>query len=68
MRWAGHVASIGNMKNAYKILIGKPEQKRPAEDLGIEGKVTLQLILGKQGGKMWTGIIWLRIGTSGRLF
>jgi len=24
-------------------------------------------MLGKYGGKMWTGCIWLRIGTSGRL-
>jgi hypothetical protein len=24
-------------------------------------------ILGKQGGKVWTGFIWLRIGTSGGL-
>jgi hypothetical protein len=27
--WTGHVARIGAMKNAYNILIGKPEGKRP---------------------------------------
>jgi hypothetical protein len=27
-RWAGHVASIGEMRNAYKILVAKPEGKR----------------------------------------
>jgi hypothetical protein len=26
--WAGHVARIGEMKNAYKILVGKPEGRR----------------------------------------
>jgi hypothetical protein len=30
MRWAGHVARIGEeKKNAYRILVGKPEGKRP---------------------------------------
>jgi hypothetical protein len=29
MRWAGHVARIGENKNAYRILAGKPEGKRP---------------------------------------
>jgi hypothetical protein len=29
MRWAGHVARMGEMKNAYDILVGKPEGKTP---------------------------------------
>jgi hypothetical protein len=29
MRWVGHVAQIGEKKNAYRILVGKPEGKRP---------------------------------------
>jgi hypothetical protein len=29
MRWAGHVARIGEKMNAYRILVGKPEGKRP---------------------------------------
>jgi hypothetical protein len=29
MRWAWHVACMGRMRNAYNILIGKPEFKRP---------------------------------------
>jgi hypothetical protein len=28
MRWAGHVAQMGEMRNAYRILMGKPEGKR----------------------------------------
>jgi hypothetical protein len=27
--WAGHVARMGEKKNAYRILVGKPERKRP---------------------------------------
>ena len=29
MRWAGHVARMGKRKGAYRILVGKPEEKRP---------------------------------------
>jgi hypothetical protein len=29
MRWAGHVARIGEKRNAYRILVGMPEGKRP---------------------------------------
>jgi hypothetical protein len=29
MGWAGHVARMGEKMNAYRILVGKPEGKRP---------------------------------------
>jgi hypothetical protein len=29
VRWAGYVAPVGEKKNAYRILVGKPERKRP---------------------------------------
>jgi hypothetical protein len=29
MTWVGHVARMGKMRNAYKILVGKPEGKKP---------------------------------------
>jgi hypothetical protein len=29
MRWARHVAHMGEMRNAYNILVGKPEGNRP---------------------------------------
>jgi len=38
-----------------------------SEDLGTEGR-TSELIVGKYGGKVWTGYICLRIVTSGGLF
>jgi hypothetical protein len=28
MKWAGHVTHVGETKNAYEILVGKPEGKR----------------------------------------
>jgi hypothetical protein len=27
--WAGHVARMGEKRNAYRLLVGKPEGKRP---------------------------------------
>jgi hypothetical protein len=29
MRWAGHIARMGEKRNTYRILVGKPEGKRP---------------------------------------
>jgi len=29
IRWAGHVARMGEKRGVYKILVGKPEGKRP---------------------------------------
>jgi hypothetical protein len=32
-RWAGHVARMGEERKVYKVLMGKPEGKRPLERL-----------------------------------
>jgi hypothetical protein len=29
MRWAGHIAQIGEERGVYRVLVGKPEGKRP---------------------------------------
>jgi hypothetical protein len=29
MRWAGHVVRMGKKRNVYRLLVGKPEGKRP---------------------------------------
>jgi hypothetical protein len=36
-------------------------------DLGEDGKKILDWTLGKQGERVWTGSIWIRIGTNGGL-
>jgi hypothetical protein len=36
-----------------------------SEVIDLDGKIMLERILGKPGGKVCTGCIWLRIGTSG---
>jgi hypothetical protein len=37
----------GEMRNAYKILVGEPEGKRPLRYLGVDGNMILKWILGK---------------------
>jgi hypothetical protein len=34
------------------------------ENLGVDGGIILKFIPEKNGGKLWSGFIWLRIGTS----
>ena len=29
VRWAGHVACVGIRRGVYRVLVGKPERKRP---------------------------------------
>jgi hypothetical protein len=50
------------MRNAYKTLIGKPKRKRPLGDPGADGIIISKCVL----WKVWSGCIWLRIGTNGK--
>jgi hypothetical protein len=52
---------------SYNILVGKPKEKSHLKELGVDGKIILEWILGKLGRRVWTGFIWLGIGTSGGL-
>jgi hypothetical protein len=38
-----------------------------SEDLDIDERIKSERILGKQGANVWTGFIWLRTRTRGRL-
>jgi len=50
-----------------KFVSGNLKGRDHLEDLGVDGKIILERSLRKQSGKIWTGYILLRIGTSGRL-
>jgi hypothetical protein len=45
LRWAGHVARIGEKRNARRILVGKHEGKRHWEDQDVGGWTILKWIL-----------------------
>jgi hypothetical protein len=48
-------------------LVGKHEGKRPLGRPRRRWRIIFIWVFEKQGGKVWTGFIWLRIGTSGGL-
>jgi hypothetical protein len=67
MRWTVHVARLEVMRNAYSILVGKPEGKRPLGRPRHRWEDKIRMELGKKCGRLWTGFITLTIGTSGGL-
>jgi hypothetical protein len=42
MRWVEHVAQMGKMMMAYRLLVGKPEGKRPLEKPRCRWWITLR--------------------------
>jgi hypothetical protein len=67
MRWVENLASMGK-KSACRVLLGKPEGGRLQGRLRCRWEDNIKMALTKIGwGRVWTGFIWLRIGTSGRL-
>ena len=52
-------------RGVYRILVGKPEGKRPLGNPGLDGRKILRWIFRKWDVGVWTGLGWLRIETSG---
>jgi len=68
VRWAGHVARIGERSGVYRVLTGKPEGKNHLEDPGVDERIILRWMFRNWDFGVWTGLRWLRIGTgSGHL-
>jgi hypothetical protein len=69
IRWERHVARMEEKRNAYRILMGKLEGKRPQGRLRCRWVDSIKIDHREIGwdGVVWTGSIWLRIGTSGGL-
>jgi hypothetical protein len=58
IRWAGHVARMGEKRNAYRILVGNPEGKRPLGRPGRRWVDNIKMDLREIGcdGMNWIGL------------
>jgi hypothetical protein len=54
LRWAGHVARVGEMRNAHNILVGKFKVRDHSEDLGVVAKDYIRMDLRERG---WEGVV-----------
>jgi hypothetical protein len=56
MRWAGHVERIGAKRNAYRLLVGKPEGRRPLGRPRRRWVDNIRIALGEVG---WGDVDWI---------
>jgi len=64
MRWAGHVARIGERRGVYRVLVKKLRERDHLGDPGVDGGIILRWIFRNWDVRVWTGSSWLRIGTG----
>jgi hypothetical protein len=55
MRWAGHVARMGERRGVYKRLIGYLRERDHLGDPGVDGRIILRWIFRKFNVGKWTG-------------
>jgi len=55
------------VRNAYKFRSENLKWRDQYEDLGLDGRIILEWILGKWGGRLEAGCVWLGMGTGGGL-
>jgi hypothetical protein len=67
MRWAGHVASMQEGGNIYRVLVGKPKGERPLGRPRRTWEDGIKMDLREIGWGVWSGFTWLRIGIIGGL-
>ena len=66
-RWTGHVARMGEKRGVYRVLIGKPQGKRPFGRPRRRGEDNIKMELQEVGcgGMDWIELARLRIGRDG---
>jgi len=67
MRWAGHVARMGERRGVYSVLVGKPEGKILLGRRRSRREDNIKMDLQDVGCGVLIGSSWLSIGTGGRL-
>jgi hypothetical protein len=76
MRWTGHVARMGENRNAYRILVGNPEGKKPLgrpirrwvnnikmdlREIGLDGMDWIDLAQDRDQRRALNAVINLRV-------
>jgi hypothetical protein len=56
MRWAWHVARMGERRNVYRLLVGKPEGKKPLRRPRCRWVDNIRIDLGEVG---WGDVGWI---------
>jgi hypothetical protein len=67
MRWAGHVARMAEDRKVYRVLVGKPEDKRLLGRARRRWECGIEMDFREIGWGVWSGFIWLRRGITGGL-
>jgi len=59
MRWAGHVAHMGEEREVYRVLVGKPEGRRPLRRRRRRWVDNIRMDLQEVGGGCmdWIGLV-----------
>ena len=65
MYWVGYVTHTGERRGVYRVLVGKPEGKRPLEKTRRRWQDNIKIDLQEVGYGVRAGSSWLRIGTRG---
>ena len=65
MKWAGHVACMGERRVVYRFLVGKYGGKRPPGRPRLRWEDNIKVDLQKVAYEGMDWIDWLRVGTSG---
>ena len=66
MRWTGHMARMGEGRGVYRVLVGKPEGRRPLGRPRRRWVDNIRMHPQEVGVGIWTGLGWVRIETGGR--
>ena len=65
MRWAGHVARMGEERGCIGSWWGNRRERDHRGDLGVDGWIILGWISRRWDVGIWTGLGWLRIEIGG---
>jgi hypothetical protein len=67
MRWVEHVAHMGEGRAIYRVLVWRPEGKRPLGRPRHRWEDNIKMNQREMGLMGQTGFSWLRLGSSGGL-